>query len=61
MTEDDDVSQLDDPEFLAERVRIRELLEHTPACEVDPGLTARYQRLNDEFVRRARLAWSGQQ
>jgi hypothetical protein len=61
MSEDDDVSQLDDPEFLAERVRIRELLEHTPAREVDPGLTARYQRLNDEFVRRARLAWSGRQ
>ena len=58
MSESDDFSQLDDPEFLAERRRVREALEHQP--EAAPELTARYQRLNEEFLSRARIAW-GQQ
>jgi hypothetical protein len=56
MTSDEDFSQLDDPEFLAERRRVREELERTPGlCD---ELAARYQRLNDEFIRRARVAWA---
>jgi hypothetical protein len=55
---DDDFSRLDDPEFLAERKRVRETLEHTPEQAVSPEMTARYQRLNDEFMRRARIAWT---
>ena len=58
MTVSDDFSRLDDPEFLAERRRVREALEHQP--EATPELTARYQRLNEEFLSRARIAW-GQQ
>ena len=58
MTVSDDFSQLDDPAFLAERRRVREALEHQP--EATPELTARYQRLNEEFLSRARIAW-GQQ
>jgi len=58
MGESDDFSQLGDPEFLAERKRVREELEHTPEQAVSPELTARYQRLNDEFLRRARIAWT---
>ena len=58
MTVSDDFSQLDDPEFLAERRRVREALEHQP--EAAPELTARYRRLNEEFLSRARVAW-GQQ
>jgi hypothetical protein len=54
----DEFAQLDDPEFLAERTRVREELEHTPAHEASPELTARYQRLNDEFLRRASVAWA---
>jgi hypothetical protein len=45
----DDFSAMNDPEFLAERARVRETLE---------ALTERYQKLNDEFDRRARIAWA---
>jgi hypothetical protein len=58
MTSDEDFTRLDDPAFLAERRRVRELLEHTPAHELSAGLADRYQRLNEEFLRRARLAWT---
>jgi hypothetical protein len=55
MDESDDFRQLDDPEFLAERKRVREALEHQP--EASAELTARYERLDEEFLRRARIAW----
>ena len=59
MTSDDDFTQLDDLAFLAiERRRVREELEHTPELEIIAILTDRYKRLNDEFLRRARLAWT---
>jgi len=44
-----------DPEFLAERARVRIQLGYQPSAE----LTDRYQRLNEEFLRRARIAWVG--
>jgi hypothetical protein len=55
---DEDFSAMNDPEFLAERRRVREELEHTPEHEVSPELSARYQRLDAEFLRRAALAWT---
>jgi hypothetical protein len=58
MTSDDDFTQLDDLAFLAERRRVREELEHAPEPEISAILTDRYKRLNDEFLRRARLAWT---
>lgn len=58
MSESDDFSQMDDPEFLAEHRRVREELEHAPGQAASPELAARYQRLNDEFLRRAGIAWS---
>jgi hypothetical protein len=58
MSDSDDFSQLGDPEFLAERKRVREELEHTPEQAASAELTARYQRLNDEFLRRAGIAWT---
>jgi hypothetical protein len=58
MGESDDFSELGDPEFLAERKRVREELEHTPEQAVSLELAARYERLNDEFLRRARIAWT---
>jgi hypothetical protein len=58
MSESDDFRQLDDPDFLAERRRVREALEHQP--EATAELTARYQRLDEEFLRRARIAWGHQ-
>jgi hypothetical protein len=49
---------LSDPDFLAERRRVREELEHTPEHEVSAQLSARYQELDEEFLRRASLAWT---
>jgi hypothetical protein len=57
MDDDTDLTQLDDPEFLAERRRVREELEHQPQASAE--LSARYQRLDEEFLRRARIAWTG--
>jgi hypothetical protein len=54
MSDSDDFSKLDDPAFLAERRRVRDELVREPS----PELTARYERLNDEFDRRARIAWT---
>jgi hypothetical protein len=52
-----ELSELDDPAFLAERRRVRCLLERTPEHEVSPDLTERMRELDEEFLRRARLAW----
>jgi hypothetical protein len=57
MDDDTDLTLLGDPEFLAERRRVREELEHQP--EASAELSARYQVLNEEFLRRARIAWTG--
>jgi hypothetical protein len=54
---DTDLSTLADPEFLAERRRVREELEHAPTSK----LTERYERLNAEFLRRAGIAWGREQ
>jgi hypothetical protein len=59
MISDDDFTKMGDPEFLAERRRVREQLEHVP--DVSAELAALYQRLNDEFDRRASAAWGGSQ
>jgi hypothetical protein len=55
---DDDITTMDDPQFLEERRRVREELGHLPAHEVSEALAARYQKLSEEFLRRARIAWS---
>jgi hypothetical protein len=55
---DEDFTAMSDPEFLAARRRVREELEHTPEHELSPELTARYQKLDEEFLRRASLAWT---
>jgi hypothetical protein len=54
----DEFTEMDDPEFLAERRKVRDEIERTPADEQSSQLTARYQRLNDEFIRRASAAWA---
>ena len=56
---DTDYRKLDDPEFLAERARVRELLEQTPedAAEHDQ-LAEVFAGMDEEFIRRARCAWS---
>jgi hypothetical protein len=54
--EESDLTNMDDPQF-TERRRVREALEHIPDDEVSPELAVRYQQLNDEFIRRARVTW----
>jgi hypothetical protein len=59
-TEEIDFRQLADPEFLAERRRVREALERAP--EQSPGragLADRYDAMSAEFDRRASRAWAG--
>jgi len=45
---DEDFSTMDDPDFLAERRRVRETVE---------ALTERLAKLDDEFIRRAAAKW----
>ncbi len=58
MDDQGEFGTLDDPEFLDERRRVREALEHVPEREQDPELAARFERMNEEFIRRARAAWA---
>lgn len=48
-----DIAEMNDPDFIAERSRVRDEMESAPSA----ALTKRYQRLNDEFDRRAAAAW----
>jgi hypothetical protein len=59
--EDSDFTTMGDPEFLAERARVRAQLQYAPENAATANLTALYQRLNDEFDRRASAAWRGSQ
>jgi hypothetical protein len=52
-----DLATLDDVAFLAERRRVRGLIECAPDDGQSPELTERYRQLNAEFDRRARAAW----
>ena len=45
---DDDFSTMNDPDFLDERKRVREAID---------ALQERYQRINQEFDRRAAAKW----
>ena len=60
MSEDDpDFGRMDDPEFLDERARLRDQLECLPLDHDDYGrLAARYRAMQEEFFRRASIAWS---
>ena len=54
-----DFSTLADPDFLAERRRVREALEHVPEQSPDRArLAARYAAMSAEFDRRAARAWA---
>jgi hypothetical protein len=58
-SDEDDLTKMNDPDFLAERRRVREKLEHTPEQEVSLEMRVRFQQLDDEFLRRARISWGG--
>ncbi len=49
MGDNDDIRQLSDPDFLAERTRVRETVE---------ALQERLAELDDEFIKRAGAAWA---
>ena len=49
MDDNDDIRQLSDPDFLAERARVRETIE---------ALQERLADLDEEFIKRAGAAWS---
>ena len=49
MADSDNIRQLSAPEFLVERTRVRETIE---------ALQERLAELDDEFLKRARSAWT---
>ena len=49
MSDSDEFNAMSDPDFLAERKRVRETLE---------ALTERYRVINIEFDRRAGVTWA---
>lgn len=49
MGKGDDIRQMSDPDFLAERARVRESIE---------ALQERLAELDDEFLKRAGAAWT---
>jgi len=49
MADSDDIRRMSDPDFLAERARVREAIE---------ALQERQAELDDEFTKRARSAWT---
>ena len=54
-----DFTQLDDPAFLAERARVRQLLGHQPDNAADRAEIRRlYDALTAEYDRRALGAWT---
>jgi hypothetical protein len=54
----DNFTDLDDPAFLAERARVRGLLEYQPENSVDRAdLERLYAVMTAEFCRRASIAW----
>jgi hypothetical protein len=58
---EDDIKGLDDPALIAERRRVRDLIDGGPADAGAAGavaLLARWRRLDDEFIARARAAWA---
>jgi hypothetical protein len=59
MSNDDDLTTMNDPDLLTERRRVREALEYAPEQEVRSELVDRFWRLNEEFLRRARISWGG--
>jgi hypothetical protein len=59
VSETPDFRTLDDPAFLAERRHVRDQLEHKPAGSAGlDQLAELYAAMNDEFCRRARIAWT---
>ena len=59
MSEPADFTQLDAPAFLDERARLRDRLEHVPENAIGrTGLERLYEAMTDEFLRRARVAWT---
>jgi len=58
-TEPPEFTTMSDPDFLAERRRVREQLEHLPGQSLDRARLATLRAaMDEEFDRRARAAWS---
>jgi hypothetical protein len=51
-------AQLDDPAFLAERARVRTEIANQGDTVNRTELQRRYDAMTDEFLSRARIAWS---
>jgi hypothetical protein len=57
--EPSEFTHLDDPAFLDERARVRGLLECEPQNTIGRAQLERlYAAMTEEFLRRARIAWT---
>ena len=57
--EPSEFTHLDDPAFLDERARVRGLLEYAPQNTLGRAQLERlYAAMTEEFLRRARIAWT---
>ncbi len=54
----EDFTHLDDPAFLAERARVRAELTDQGNAANRAELQRRYDAMTEEFLSRARIAWS---
>jgi hypothetical protein len=55
--ESQDLTQMDDVEFIAERRRVRDAVDRTPTDGQSFELLREYAAIDAEFMRRAGLAW----
>jgi hypothetical protein len=53
----DDFTEMDDPEFLAERRKLHDAISGT-TDGIDAELREQYAAIEREFLRRAGMAWS---
>jgi hypothetical protein len=59
MSEPTDFTHLDEPAFLNERAHLRGRLEHTAEnARGRTELERLYEAMTEEFLRRARIAWT---
>jgi len=59
MSEPTDFTHLDDPTFLDQRSRLHRWLQHLPENASDRAeLELLYEAMTEEFLRRARIAWT---
>lgn len=53
----DDLTEMTDPDFLCLAWKVHRVAERTPADELSAEARAKLDRVNAEFLKRARISW----